>query len=135
MIHSRFRMASSQPALFCPCGAGPAVRGLCRTCYAARWRSSCRFGGRRERVLARDGGRCRVCGSGAKLCVHHRRPGRHETRCLITVCRACHACLHRCHQVPGQAPPLLAVLWREQHRGWPLQLSLALRESVAVAAA
>jgi hypothetical protein len=127
--------ASCQAALFCPCGARPAVGGLCRCCYAARWRSSRRFGGRRERVLARDGGRCRVCGSAARLCVHHRRPGRHDSRSLITVCRACHACLHHRNQVPGQAPPLLTILWREQHRGWPLQLSLALWQSVAVAAA
>lgn len=127
--------ATGVPTLFCPCGRLPVAGGLCRGCYGAAWRSLRRFGGYRERVLARDRRCCRVCGGAGPLCVHHRRPGRNEPRSLVAVCRACHARLHRRHQLPGWAPPLLTTLWEEQHRGWPVQLPLAFELSAAGAAA
>jgi hypothetical protein len=114
-----------QRALFCACGRDlPAGAGLCRACYQQRWRSERYFGGNRERILARDRGQCTVCGDQKGLCVHHRRPGLQSTRWLTTVCRGCHARLHRRHRLPGFAPPALVLLWKEQHPGWPLQLQL-----------
>jgi hypothetical protein len=114
-----------QRALFCRCGRDlPAVAGLCRACYRCRWRSERYFGGNRERILARDRGRCTICASEAGVCIHHRRDGVHSGRWLITVCRACHAQLHRRHRLPGFAPRLLMILWEEQHRNSPMQLQL-----------
>jgi len=43
---------------------------------------------------------------------------------LIAVCRACHARLHKRYLPPWEASPLWLTLWEEQHRGWPVQLSL-----------
>lgn len=114
-----------QRALFCPCGRDvPAVSGLCRTCYHQRWRSERYFGGNRERILARDHWRCTVCAAKDGLCVHHRRPGVQGMRWLATVCRGCHARLHRRHRLSGFASPELVRLWQEQHPDWPLQLQL-----------
>jgi RNA-directed DNA polymerase len=48
----------------------------------------------RDEVLTRDGRKCRVCGKGGRVEVHHIRPhqpGRpHELHNLITLCAACH---------------------------------------------
>ncbi|WP_097652865.1 group II intron reverse transcriptase/maturase [Candidatus Chloroploca asiatica] len=48
----------------------------------------------RAEVLARDGRKCRVCGKGGRVEVHHLRPhqpGRpHELHNLITLCATCH---------------------------------------------
>ena len=113
-----------QRPLFCPCGRDtPAVAGRCRPCYFAEWRSRHFFGGLRERILARDQRRCRVCEATTGVCVHHRRAGKSKESDLIAVCRPCHARLHRRYQPPGWAPPLLITLWEEQHPGWPQQLN------------
>jgi RNA-directed DNA polymerase len=48
----------------------------------------------REEALRRDGRKCRVCGSGGRVEVHHIRPWKpgmpHELPNLITLCAACH---------------------------------------------
>ena len=52
----------------------------------------------RKKVLARDGHKCRCCGSPHSLHVHHIIPwskgGRTRMKNLITVCRNCHALIH-----------------------------------------
>lgn len=112
-----------QLGLFCPCGADPTVAGFCRRCYFARWRSRARFGGNRDRALARDSFRCRVCQSAAGVVVHHRAPGKNAPALLATLCRPCHAALHHRHQPSGWWPDLLVALWEEQHDGLPRQLA------------
>jgi len=123
-MQSEAMPAALQPWLFCPCGQPPAVAGLCRHCYFARWRSKRRFGGNRDRVLTRDGRACCVCGAGSDVIVHHRRPGQNRTELLATLCRSCHAALHRRAQPAGFWPELLIHLWEEQHHGCPQQLCL-----------
>ena len=53
----------------------------------------------RARALARDGGRCRRCGNGSKLQVHHVvRPqdgGSDDLGNLITLCDRCHRLTHK----------------------------------------
>ena len=113
-----------QLPLCCPCGS-PSLyrRGLCKGCYNRGRRSRSRFGGGRERVLARDRYLCRVCLAADPLVVHHRRPS-NRTSSLITLCRACHARLHRLGTIDRWVPDLLVQLWAEQHPGAPLQLQL-----------
>ena len=52
------------------------------------------FGGLREKVLERDGYKCRVCSKpgvyGKKLTVHHRKPGVSIMRLLIKCTLALH---------------------------------------------
>jgi hypothetical protein len=52
----------------------------------------------RARVLARDGYRCRCCGSRHNLTVHHkkqrRKGGRTKAKNLLTVCEHCHSLIH-----------------------------------------
>jgi 5-methylcytosine-specific restriction endonuclease McrA len=96
--------------------------GLCARCYWSAQHSRRRFDGHRERVLARDRHRCRACGAGENLAVHHRRRGVHQPRLLITLCAACHARVHRLAALRSWLEPALVSLWREQHRGVPLQL-------------
>ena len=43
---------------------------------------------------------------------------------LITLCRACHARLHRLGAIDRWVPELLGDLWAEQHPGAPRQLQL-----------
>ena len=112
-----------QLGLFCRCGADPAVAGLCRPCYFSEWRSRARFGGNRDRALARDRASCRVCGTAAGVIVHHRAPGKNAPALLATLCRPCHAALHHRHQPSGWWPDLLVALWEEQHDGLPRQLA------------
>jgi hypothetical protein len=88
-------MVSAQRLLFCLCGDIPAVAGFCRRCYGHLARSRRRFAGSRETVLDRDGRQCQACGGREWLAVHHRQPGCHDLKRLITVCAACHARLHR----------------------------------------
>lgn len=69
----------------------------CRACHAAlkrpyrtlAWQTA------REQAKARDGYRCRQCGSDYLLDVHHRNPlragGTHSLENLTTLCRSCHA--------------------------------------------
>jgi len=59
------------------------------------YRKWCRI---RERIIARDGGRCLVCGSaGGRLHVHHFDHDRsnNDARNLITLCAGCHVAYHR----------------------------------------
>lgn len=53
----------------------------------------------RQRVLARDGHRCRVCRGTRYVEVHHRHKqsegGAHTLENCMTLCRACHVNLHR----------------------------------------
>ena len=113
-----------QLPLCCPCGSPDLYRGgLCESCYNRGRRSRARFGGRRERVLERDHRTCRVCQASAPLVVHHRRPSNRSSS-LITLCRACHARLHRLRAIDRWVPDLLETLWAEQHPGAPRQLQL-----------
>ena len=115
-----------QLPLCCPCGSPDLYRGgLCELCYNRGRRSRARFGGRRERVLERDRRTCRVCYSPAPLVVHHRTPS-NRSSALITLCRACHARLHRLRAIDRWVPDLLETLWAEQHPGQPRQLQLPL---------
>lgn len=115
---------SAQPSLFCRCGADPAIAGLCRRCYRQAAHSRARFGGQRDRVLARDGYRCQGCGAGKQRTVHHRKPGQHAAAWLITLCPACHATVHGLRAHRRWLPDLLARLWREQHPDVAVQLQL-----------
>ena len=111
-----------QLSLCCPCGSPDLYRrGLCEACYNRQRRDRARFAGGRERVLARD--HCRVCQASAPLVVHHRRPS-NVSSSLITLCRACHARLHRLRAIDRWVPDLLETLWAEQHPGQPRQLQL-----------
>ena len=112
-----------QIPLCCPCGRSLRLfcRGWCRACYGSRCRSRARFGGLREKILARDHHCCRVCSSPQQLVVHHRHP-RHSYDSLITLCAACHARLHRLKGMSRWIPPALVELWAEQHPGVPAQL-------------
>ena len=113
-----------QLPLCCPCGSPDLYRrGLCEACYNRGRRSRARFGGGREGVLARDHYLCRVCRASAPLVVHHRRPSNRPSA-LITLCRGCHARLHRLRAIDRWVPDLLVQLWAEQHPGSPLQLQL-----------
>ena len=127
--------AASMPAdleqqlpLCCPCGSGEIYRrGLCEICYNRGRRSRARFGGGRERVLARDHYLCHVCRASAPLVVHHRRPRRKTSNrpsALITLCRACTARLHHLRAIDRWVPDLLGDLWAEQHPRSARQLQL-----------
>jgi 5-methylcytosine-specific restriction endonuclease McrA len=112
-----------QRVLFCGCGRpGVIARGRCSRCYT-EWR---RFGGLRHMILSRDGAHCSACGRFQGLVVHHRRPGANQARFLLTLCRRCHARLHRTFRPRYGFPVMLRVLWREQHRGLAEQRELAL---------
>jgi len=66
----------------------------------------------RERVLRRDGYRCRRCGATGRLEVHHRyylrghMAWQYPMRALVTLCRDCHEWVH------GRNPGILAALGR-----------------------
>jgi hypothetical protein len=57
---------------------------------------------------------CRVCGD-PDPGVHHREPGKSVLHLMIALCAGCHAKVHRTKVVLTEFPPLLLVLWREQH--------------------
>ena len=96
----------SQLPLCCPCGSPDLYRrGLCQPCY------------NRGRHL------CRVCQASTPLVVHHRRPATRPSA-LITLCRGCHARLHRLRAIDRWVPDLLGKLWAEQHPRSPRQLQL-----------
>lgn len=117
-------LEQQQLPLCCPCGEASLYRrGLCRFCYHGWRRSRARFAGRREQVLTRDRHHCRVCLAADPLVVHHRRPSNRPSS-LITLCRACHARLHRLGAIDRWVPELLCDLWAEQHPGAPRQLQL-----------
>ena len=85
---------------------------------------SFRYGLRPAR-LQRDGRRCRGCGSRHRLCVHHRRYV-NRLRWLVTVCRTCHARLHKRPVWSELYPAALYPLWREWHPAAPVQRALPL---------
>ena len=125
----------TQLSWLCACGRRPLELkgpGFCRACYSRRYHSLRFFGGLREAVLRRDRFRCRVCGSGAPLLVHHRN-GLNERRLLITLCISCHVRLHRYRGLSRWIPNVLLELWSEIHPGQPLQLQLPLAVSTRVA--
>jgi hypothetical protein len=95
----------------------------CRLCYGRRYRSVRFFGGLREAVLKRDRFKCRVCGAGARLVVHHR-SGDNQKRRLITLCIGCHVRVHRYRALRSWVPEVLLRLWRERHPREPVQLQL-----------
>ena len=51
-------------------------------------------------------------------------PPANSPSALITLCRACHARLHRLHAIDRWVPDLLETLWAEQHPRSPRQLQL-----------
>jgi hypothetical protein len=109
-----------QRAMYCRCGNEKILAlGLCSTCYTLKRQDEEYFGGLREAVLQRDGYCCRVCGvSGRRkrsIVVHHRVPGRSELNLMISLCPGCHAKVGRTSVVLSELPPLLLILWREQH--------------------
>ena len=111
-----------QIPLCCPCGSLQLFcRGFCRACYGRGHRSRSRFAGLREKILARDHHRCRVCGAREQLAVHHRHP-RNVPDALITLCAACHARLHRLAALNRWVPEPLSELWAEQHPGVARQI-------------
>ena len=113
-----------QLPLCCPCGSPDLHRrGLCEPCYNRRRRDRARFSGRREKVLSRDRRLCRVCRAPDPLVVHHRRPS-NRPAALITLCRGCHARLHRLRAIDRWVPAALEELWAEQHPSSPRQLQL-----------
>ncbi len=79
------------------------------------------FGGYREDVLTRDNHRCAVPGCTTlkrgkrSTAVHHRKPGYNDPELMISLCLACHAKVTRTQFLNREWPPLLRVLWREQH--------------------
>jgi hypothetical protein len=73
----------------------------------------------------------RAAGQGNQRTVHHRRPGRHVSAWLITLCPACHAVVHKLQRHRRWLPASLVSLWREQHPEVPLQLQLAIETAAA----
>ena len=134
IVYNRQPVSSDpQIPLCCPCGSLRLFcRGWCRTCYERRRRSRApAFGGLREKILARDHHRCRVCGALEPLVVHHRRR-RNVFAALITLCAACHARLHRLGAIDRWVPENLLELWAEQHPGVPLQIQFQFSEGVGL---
>ena len=122
MTTSIWPVDPKQIAFACGCGKTPIVaRGLCASCYAMHIHDSNYFGGLREAVLRRDNYACRVCGQrnhdGARIIlVHHRKPSVNHLNKMITLCRKCHAFVHkRTCLIDANTPEFLRVLWRELH--------------------
>jgi hypothetical protein len=116
---------AGQLALLCQCGKAVELKrlGCCRSCYDRRQHSLRFFGGLRERVVRRDGFRCRACGASLRLLVHHRAIDSEE-RSLITLCIRCHIRVHRWRWFRHRVSAMLVQLWMELHIGAPLQLQL-----------
>jgi len=49
------------------------------------------------------------------VAVHHRMPGNNDPKLMITLCLTCHARVTRTQYLRWEWPPLLRLLWREQH--------------------
>ena len=117
-----------QRSICCPCGNEKVLAlGVCATCYTLKRQDEEYFGGHREEVLARDGYRCAVPGCTTlkrgkrSIAVHHRKPGNSDPKLMITLCR--------------EWPPLLRILWREQHPKGHEQTALIFGEHKALAEA
>lgn len=66
----------------------------------------------RTTIIARDGGKCRNCGSSTNLHVHHRqyqfdeqsndfvKPWNYPTNLLVTLCSICHMNGHKKFEIP-----------------------------------
>ena len=111
---------SKQRSMHCQCGRTRVLaHGMCAVCYTLRRQDEVYFGGLREKVLERDGYRCRVCDASGRdkrsIIVHHRVPGKSLLHLMISLCPACHAKIHRTKAVVRLMPPLLLKLWREVH--------------------
>ncbi len=127
-----------QGAMHCRCGNAKIIaNGLCWTCYSLNRQDAAYFGGLRERVLERDGYRCRVCAElpeVERLCVgqppsvHHRVPGVSKLHLMITLCAAHHAKVGRLQVADKRMSPLLLELWREQHPQGHEQVALDFTE-------
>lgn len=85
-----------------------------------------KFGGLRTEVLERDSYRAQCCGAIEDLLVHHRRPGRNARRLMISLCRRCHARVHRTKYPRYTFPETLRELWREAHPDQAEQLCFRL---------
>lgn len=62
-----------------------------------KYRETDMFKQKREQVLSRDGYKCKICGTGKNLLVHHityRRLGNEPLEDLITLCESCHKKIH-----------------------------------------
>ena len=112
----------AQRSICCPCGTDKVLAlGLCATCYTLKRQDEEYFGGHREAVLTRDGNRCAIPGCTTlkrgkrSIAVHHRMPGNSDPKLMITLCLACHAKVTRTQHLRREWPPLLRILWREQH--------------------
>ena len=133
-----------QRVMHCPCGnAKVLAHGLCATCYTLKRQDAAYFGGLREKVLERDGYRCRVCAElpeVERLCigqppsVHHRVAGVSQLHLMITLCAAHHAQIGRLRVAAKPMSPLLRTLWREQHPDGHEQTPLDFSASVPAAA-
>jgi hypothetical protein len=118
----------TQLGLLCVCGRRPIElkhQRCCRLCYYRQYDSLRWFGGLRELILKRDRFRCRACGSGRRLVVHHRYE-RNASPLLITLCIRCHVRLHHSRRFRSWVPEALLGLWNELHPGVPFQLQLPL---------
>lgn len=109
-----------QHAMHCRCGKAKILaNGMCAVCYTLKRQDEEYFGGLREKVLDRDGYRCRVCDASGRdkrsIIVHHRVPGRSVLHLMISLCPACHAKVHRTRAAVRLMPALLLELWRELH--------------------
>lgn len=131
-----------QRSICCPCGNDEVLAlGLCATCYTLKRQDEEYFGGHREGVLSRDGYRCAVPGCTTlkrgkrSVAVHHRMPGNSDPELMITLCLACHAKVTRTRFFHREWPPLLRVLWREQHPQAHEQTALNFREKKPAAEA
>jgi hypothetical protein len=123
---------TGQLSFLCFCGAKAIelkTLGCCRSCYDRQYHSERLFGGLRDRVLKRDGFRCRGCGAGSRLLVHHR-DERNEEDLLLTLCIGCHMRVHHSSGFRRWLPAMLLRLWREWHKGEPVQLQLPLEWAV-----
>ena len=92
---------------------------MCKLCYNLKLHDIKYFNGLREAVLKRDGYSCRVCGASGHgkraIVVHHRVPSVSSLHLMISLCPACHAKVTKTKTVLAAMPPLLLLLWREQH--------------------
>ena len=129
-----------QRSICCPCGNDNVLAlGLCATCYTLKRQDEEYFGGYREEVAARDGYRCAVPGCTTlkrgkrSIAVHHRMPGNNDPKLMITLCLACHSKVTRTRHLRREWPPLLRILWREQHPKGHEQTALNFREMTPAA--